>query len=192
MGSIAPEDDSLRVAIIGGGIVGLVLAAGLARRQVNVRLFEQAQGFREVGAGIAFNATAIRSMELIDPGVIGALRLAGAVPLSAADEDDPNDYLRWIDGYNQRDPDNPYSQKFYYKACAGYRGFEGVRRDQFLEELVKLFPPGVIQCGKRLENIEQRSGDDRMLLSFRDGTTFEADAGKPTPHRRPLPAYALC
>ncbi len=117
-------------------------------------------------------------MGLVDPAVACALRLGGAVPLSAADEADGSDYLRWIDGYNQRDPDDPYFQKFYFKADAGYRGFEGIRRDQFLEELVKIFEPGVIECKKRLEGIEERGSGQKVLLKFQDGTSAEADAGK--------------
>lgn len=48
------------IAIVGGGIVGLMLALGLARQTISVRVYEQAAGFREIGAGIAFSASARR------------------------------------------------------------------------------------------------------------------------------------
>ncbi|KAL4768094.1 hypothetical protein BDW60DRAFT_220045 [Aspergillus nidulans var. acristatus] len=168
--------EPVQVAIIGGGIVGVVLAVGLIRQNVKVRLFEQSQGFREIGAGIAFTSNAIRCMEQIDPAIVTALRSSGSVPTSTGDEKDPNDYLRWIDGYNHHREDDPYYQRMLYKIDAGYRGFEGCRRDQFLEALVKVMPPEVIECKKRLEIIEERGLEEKLILKFVDGTTVEADA----------------
>ncbi|KAL2802932.1 hypothetical protein BJX63DRAFT_440484 [Aspergillus granulosus] len=170
------QGEPVEVAIIGGGIVGIVLAVGLLRQNVKVRVFEQSQGFREIGAGIAFTANAIRCMEQIDPAIVTALRSSGSVATSNGDEKDPNDYLRWIDGYNQHREEDPYYQRMLYKINAGYRGFEGCRRDQFLEALVKVVPPEVIECKKRLDSIEERGLEQKMSLTFVDGTTVEVDA----------------
>ncbi|EED12123.1 monooxygenase, putative [Talaromyces stipitatus ATCC 10500] len=175
-GTVLEGGESVEIAIIGGGIVGVILAVGLLRRNVKVRVFEQAQGFREIGAGIAFTANAIRCMEQIDPAIVTALRTSGSVPTSDGNEDDPNDYLRWIDGYNQLREDDPYYQRMLYKIDAGYRGFEGCRRDQFLEALVKVVPPGVIECKKRLEKIEEQEQEKKISLKFVDGTMVEVDA----------------
>lgn len=41
------------IAIVGGGIGGLLTAIGLGRLGYNVHLFEQAPKFSEIGAGIA-------------------------------------------------------------------------------------------------------------------------------------------
>jgi hypothetical protein len=54
-----------QVAIIGGGIVGVILTLGLLRQNVSVRLYEQSGGFREIGAGIAFSACARRCSKFI-------------------------------------------------------------------------------------------------------------------------------
>ena len=148
--------EPLEVVIVGGGIIGLVLTVGLLRVGVKVKVYEQAQGFREIGAGIAFTANAIRCMNLIDPAIPAALRSSGSVATSNGGEDDPNDYLRWIDGFDRHRENEPYHQRLLYKLDAGYRGFEGCRRDQFLEALVKIVPPGVIELKKRLETIEDR------------------------------------
>ncbi|KAL7622901.1 hypothetical protein AAE478_006580 [Parahypoxylon ruwenzoriense] len=160
-----------QIAIIGGGIVGVILALGLVRRKVSVRLYEQAAGFREVGAGIAFSACARRCMELVNPVVIEALRRCGAVSVSDAEDDD--DYLRWIDGYNQHDAHDVSYQKPLSQI--GGSGFRGCRRDQFLEELSVDLPPGVIEFGKRLESLKPREGG-KVTLTFADGTTAEADS----------------
>ena len=175
---VSAEEAPLEVAIIGGGIVGLVLANGLIRQQVKVKVFEQAQSFREIGAGMAFTANATRCMELIDPAILAAFRSSGSVATSSGDSKDPNDYLRWIDGYNQHCDDDPYSQKMLFRINAGYKGFEGCRRDQFLDALVNIIPAGVVECKKRLNTIEERGMQDKILLTFCDGTSAEADAGK--------------
>jgi len=176
--STSSRGDAIDVSIIGGGIIGLVLAAGLLRRGIRVKVYEQARGFREIGAGIAFTANAIRCMALIDPDIVTALRSGGSVATSSGANDDPNDYLRWIDGYNQRHKEEPGFQKLLYKIDAGYRGFEGCRRDQFLEALSLFIPTGVIEFQKRLDSLHTLANGNRILMTFCDGTIAEADAGE--------------
>ena len=176
MASTEPQAGSVDVVIVGGGIIGLVLTVGLLRVGAKVKVYEQAQGFREIGAGIAFTANAIRCMNLIDPAIPVALRSSGSVATSNGGDEDPNDYLRWIDGYD-RQRDDPSLQQLFFKLNAGYRGFEGCRRDQFLEALVKVIPPGVIELKKRLETVHDNGSENKLLLTFQDGTTAEADAG---------------
>ena len=172
------DEAPIEVAIIGGGIVGLVLANGLVRHQIKVKVYEQAQSFREIGAGMAFTANATRCMELIDPAILAAFRSSGSVATSNGDLNDPNDYLRWIDGYNRHCDDDPYYQKMLFRIDAGYRGFEGCRRDQFLESLVNIIPAGVVECRKRLDRLEEKGREENILLTFSDGTSAEAAAGK--------------
>ncbi|PYI32371.1 FAD binding domain-containing protein [Aspergillus indologenus CBS 114.80] len=176
MPSLRPEP--IEIAIIGGGIVGLVLAVGLLRRGIQVTVYEQAHGFREIGAGIAFTANAIQCMEQLDPAIVTALRSSGSVATSASNgvDKEAHDYLRWIDGYNQLDADDPSYQRMLYQIDAGYRGFEGCRRDQFLEALVKVVPPEAIRCRRRLQWIEESGLDERIGLAFVDGTRVEVDA----------------
>ena len=178
MPAMGVKETPLEVAIIGGGIVGLVLANGLIRQQIKVKVYEQAQSFREIGAGMAFTANATRCMELIDPAILAAFRSSGSVATSSGDPKDPNDYLRWIDGYDRHYADDPYYQRMLYKIDAGYRGFEGCRRDQFLEALIKIIPPGVVECKKRLDKLGQKGIEEKVLMKFCDGTSAEADAGK--------------
>ncbi|MCJ1378979.1 hypothetical protein MMC17_002078 [Xylographa soralifera] len=175
MPAMIVEEEPLEVAIIGGGIVGIVLAIGLIRQRVRVKVYEQARGFREIGAGIAFTANAIRCMEMVDPAIVDAFRSCGSVALKN-DVADPNDYLSWVDGYNQRRDDDPNYEKPLCKINAGYKGFTGTRRDQFLEALLKLIPDGVIELRKRLESVCERGQEEKTLLTFADGTSAETDA----------------
>ncbi|KAL4790353.1 hypothetical protein BDV19DRAFT_382363 [Aspergillus venezuelensis] len=163
------------IAIVGGGIVGLILAAGLTRRGIEIQLFEQARNFREIGAGIGFTAQTVRCMEKINPSVVKALRSGGSVNVSL-DQKDPKAYLRWIDGYGQQSQDDPMYQKPLCKLDAGVKGWETVRRDQFLDDLVKVIPEGVVHLQKRLDTIEDDEGSDKVYLNFTDGTRVEADA----------------
>jgi salicylate hydroxylase len=48
------------VAIIGGGIGGLVLAASLVQNSISVQVFEQDTELREIGAGVAIGGNATR------------------------------------------------------------------------------------------------------------------------------------
>lgn len=50
--------DNMEIGIVGGGIVGVILALGLTNQNIKARVFEQAAGFREIGAGMAFSACA--------------------------------------------------------------------------------------------------------------------------------------
>jgi len=51
-----------RVIIVGGGIAGLSAALSLQQKGVSVRLFEQAEQFGEVGAGISLSQPASRGL----------------------------------------------------------------------------------------------------------------------------------
>ena len=48
----------MEIGIVGGGIVGVILAIGLTNQNIKARVFEQAACFREIGAGMAFSACA--------------------------------------------------------------------------------------------------------------------------------------
>ncbi|KAI0382685.1 FAD/NAD(P)-binding domain-containing protein [Hypomontagnella monticulosa] len=171
----ATQESPVEIAIVGGGVIGLSLAAGLIKQNVKVKIYEQAKSFREIGAGMAFTANAIRCMSLMNPDIASALRSGGSVATSL-DKNDPNDYLRWIDGYNKRRKGEPSYQEMLYKLDAGYRGFEGTRRDHFLEALVKVIPQDIVELNKRLDNIEEKGFEGRLQLNFADGTSAKADA----------------
>lgn len=50
--------ETMEIGIVGGGIVGVILALGLTKQNIKARVFEQAACFREIGAGMAFSACA--------------------------------------------------------------------------------------------------------------------------------------
>lgn len=177
MPEMIAKEEPIEIAIVGGGIVGVVLATGLVQRNIRVKIYEQARNFGEIGVGIGFTANTVRCMEQINPAVVTALRGGGAVNPSL-DEHDPNSYFRYLDGCTQNGQDDPTYQELLFKLDAGYKGWETVRRDHFLMELVKKLPQEAVQLRTRLDHVEEREIDDKILLKFVDGTTATADAGE--------------
>jgi salicylate hydroxylase len=53
------------VAIVGGGIGGLTLAASLLQQSVSVQVFEQDTELREIGAGVAIGGNATRLLQIL-------------------------------------------------------------------------------------------------------------------------------
>ena len=66
--SASPQSKTLRVAVIGGGIGGVLLAIGLLKHpHVDVHVYESAPSFGEIGAGIGLGPNAQRALKLIGP-----------------------------------------------------------------------------------------------------------------------------
>ncbi len=58
----------LKVAVVGGGIGGLVLALALRERGITVEVYEQADELREVGAAVALSANGTRELRRLGLG----------------------------------------------------------------------------------------------------------------------------
>ena len=170
------NDQPIDIAIVGGGIVGVILALGLLKRNINTVMYEQSRGYRELGAGVAFTSNAIKAMNILDPRIVDALQ---RVATPNGDPNNPTDYLRFVDGYTREndDPDDN-TEKVLFTLYTGYRGFAGAHRGHLMKELVKLIPEDRVRFGKRLLSYEERGKDSKVLLKFADDTTAEADAGK--------------
>lgn len=171
---MAYSKPTFEVAVVGGGIVGLIVAMGLLKRDIPVKIYEQASSFREIGAGVAFTANARKCMSLVDPAIVDAMN---AVATQNGENDDaPTDFLRYHDGYHW-DPEDPEGSddKLLFKLDAGRKGFQGCHRAHLLDELVKSIPEGRVEFRKRLVRYVDRGTSQKLLLEFQDGTTAEAD-----------------
>lgn len=163
----------LRIAIIGGGIVGVAATLGLLRRNMNVRLYEQASGFREIGAGLAFTTNAQKCMALLSPAILAAMK--------AVSTRNENPYYTYVDGFRrgpgQTDDDGDLSETPLYQLHAGTTGFDACHRAHFLEEMVKHVPAGMVAFGKRLETYAYDEALQEFTLRFKDGSVATADVG---------------
>ena len=92
---IAPEQDRiLDLAIIGGGLAGLALSIGLSRFGIKHTIYESANQFSEIGAGISTGTNAIAALALIDPRIIECYdRCAVSVPSERSNL--PHMSFRW-------------------------------------------------------------------------------------------------
>lgn len=102
----------LDIAIIGGGIAGVVLSLGLLKRGIKVKIYEQAHNFREIGAGVAFSVNAQSSMELLDPKILEAMKRVG--------NKNPAAYNRYVDGYSDvtMPMDSTFEKVLFHTAVA--------------------------------------------------------------------------
>jgi len=158
----------LQIAIIGGGIGGVVLGVSLSKfENIEFTIYESRAAYGEIGAGLGFGANSHRAMALISPAI-------------------------W-EGYQTRASFNgwPEKQNVWFDFSVGEKGEnEGKRiievtmpdkvtqstahRAHFLEELVKFLPAGCSKFNKKLVNIDQSK--EKVVCSFADGSEIEADA----------------
>ncbi|GIF63659.1 monooxygenase [Asanoa ishikariensis] len=80
---------AVRVAVVGGGIGGLVAGLALRRAGLDVRVFEQAPAVGTVGAGIQLAPNATRALAAL--GVLPAVRAVAVEPTAF-------EFRRWDDG----------------------------------------------------------------------------------------------
>ena len=168
------QQSVLDIAIVGGGIVGLICALGLVERGMRVRVYEQVDGIRENGAGLAFTKNAVQCMRLVSPLAAEALR---STQTPNGDPDHPNDHLQWVDGFNQQNADDSSFEPLLFKLFVGVNGFEGCHRAHLLEALWKRLPQDVVVFGKKLQKFQDDPDDEKVRLHFLDGSIEEADAG---------------
>ncbi len=146
----------LRVAIVGGGISGLAAANALVRRGVEVRLFEQAQTLREVGAGLIAYPNSLRQLERM--GLKDALAAVGAA-VGAGSR-----YCR---------KDGTTVGAILTADSRGWNGLWGLHRADLLDVLAAALPPDTVHTGHRCIDFSQ--DDELATISFENGTRVNAD-----------------
>lgn len=86
------QQPPLRVAVVGGGIAGLSAAIGFVHAQeaganIEIKIYESASRFGEIGAGVSFGPNAQRALRLMGAG-------AALDKAAGTDNDDPE---TWFD-----------------------------------------------------------------------------------------------
>lgn len=153
------QQASLRIAIVGGGIAGIALALDLCRHaHLQVRLFESAAAFGEVGAGVSFGANAVRA--------IGGLGIGEAYRQIADQTPAPwqDVWFEWRRGVDAG---------YLGASVAPGVGQSSVHRADFLDALASRLPEGVACFAKRAVQVQQ--ADDQVRLSFADGSSHTCD-----------------
>lgn len=158
------------VAVIGGGIGGVILAIGLIRRGVPVHIYHAKEAFGEIGAGVTVGPNAVRALTLNSPDLATAfhkhvtcnsdspksfLAFRRGVPLPNDDKDG------WL--FDLTSDETAPNWTELPTRMAAHRG-------RFLDELVKLLPPDCVSFNKALAGIEELDSG-KVKLSFTDGTS---------------------
>jgi salicylate hydroxylase len=167
------DRSSMSIAIVGGGIAGLTLTIALLTKcpHMKISLYESAEAFGEIGAGVGFSPVMVRTMALIDPRIAEAfVRCSKGNTVT-----DPPKWFTVRVGDERKKDIRLGEEVFVIPGRSGPSG--GVHRAHFLDELVKLVPEGVAQFKKRvLEITEAEDGSSDAVLHFADGTTAQHSA----------------
>jgi salicylate hydroxylase len=159
------------VAIIGGGIGGLSLAAALLRRNVPVTIYEAAASFKEIGLGLTIGPAAHRAMPLLDPAI---RNIYDELITTHADSPGFEKFKQtWFEVVWATGDGDPRNGEVLFDLKALPSGQTTVRRADFLDALVRLIPDGVARFGMRLANLV-KTQDGMMEMEFENGTTATA------------------
>jgi salicylate hydroxylase len=150
--------DKLRVAVVGGGIGGLVAALALRARGLDVTVFEQTQVLREIGAGVSLQPNATRLLRRV--GLGEPLKHIGSLLVGVT--------LRTSLGETIAKSPRPAGLALS-EDSEGYN----VHRAEFLNMLVEAQPKGTLQLGHRCIGVKEEG--ERVLLTFENGETSHAD-----------------
>ncbi|KAF4416140.1 salicylate 1-monooxygenase [Fusarium acutatum] len=154
-----------QIAIIGGGIAGIVLAISLLKRNIPCKIYERAHGISDIGAGLGISPNAQDAMAACDPSVHTAFK---KVANGNTWESKKSFLFEFLDGMDGATTDSPL---FHIE---NRTGLQGCHRGAFVNELLKLLPSDVVYFHKQLQAVEKVSGGIRLI--FQDGTIEEADA----------------
>lgn len=152
-------DRTARIAVIGAGLGGLAAAGLLQRAGFRVTVYEQADGFSRVGAGIILSANVAKVLRRL--GLEDALLATGIRPgayLSRAWDTGDLLYRIDFDEESERRFGGPYLN---------------IHRGDLHDVLQRAVAPGTVVLGCQLTAIERNGA--AQTLRFADGTTAEVD-----------------
>ncbi|KIL88311.1 salicylate 1-monooxygenase [Fusarium avenaceum] len=169
--STSTVDTSLEIAVIGGGIVGLMVAIGLLKRGIKVTVFERAEELTEVSAGFAFTGVARECMKRLDPRLLEILHRIGEV--------NRNSHNRYWDGHTPTTKEVAESREsLLFELSARDLDYQGCLRSHLLHEMAGILPKGTIQLGKELQDLTDHTSCEKVTLRFTDGTIHGFDGGE--------------
>jgi len=145
------------LAIVGAGMGGLAAAATLRQAGFDVQVYEQAQAFARVGAGVQMMPNSMKVLRGI--GVEAALRRVAFQPFSHLNRE-------WDTGRIIRELPMPEDLFGAPYLC--------MHRADLHNALLGTVPPEIIHLDKKLVGLDRRASG--VQLRFADGTRAEADA----------------
>ena len=147
-----------KIAIAGGGIGGLTLAITLQQRGYTVTVYENAEQFRPMGAGLGLAANAIKAFTEI--GIGSDVLTAGRVIKRFLIKDQGGRIISETDSQQ-------VSSRY------GLVDNFTIHRADLHQVLLRHLPPGTVQYGKKCIDFAQ--DDEGVSISFEDGSSVQAD-----------------
>lgn len=163
MSDFAASGSSTRfgsVAVIGAGIGGLAVAACLRRIGVEVTIYEQAQQFSRVGAGIQMGPNAMKVLSRL--GLRERLASVAYTPPALANREWDTGEVTFSLPMGNR-AEETYGAPYFL-----------LHRGDLHEALTTLVPAEIVRLGRRLTTIRELA--DGVALEFHDGTQTTVDA----------------
>ena len=153
------SDRQPHIAVVGAGMGGLAAAAALHLHGIEVQVYEQAEKFLRIGAGIQMSANAMKVLRAL--GLEERLRKTAFQHRARRHRDfDTGNIKSEFDMYQ-------VEKKFGAPHLMMHRG-------DLHAALLSLVPPETVHLNKKLKDFEQSA--DGVTLFFHDGTTARADA----------------
>jgi salicylate hydroxylase/6-hydroxynicotinate 3-monooxygenase len=150
----------LNIAIVGAGIGGLATAAALGHFGIDATVYEQADAFARVGAGIQQSPNAVKVHRGL--GIEERLRDVGFAPSSSLNRDAFTGKVT---------NDHPLGREVETRYGAPYLT---LHRGDLHTALAAIVAADGVKLGKKLTKIDPRG--PKTALTFADGTEIEADA----------------
>lgn len=151
-----------QVAIAGGGIAGLITAIALLQHPgVEVRVYERAGEFKEIGASIGLGPNGLRSLEAL------GVDTAFAEDISQRQKSGwPMVYRHWkTEEVIGHDEHHLVKNKKHFTAR--------FHRAHLHRALLEKVPGDVVRLGKK--TVDVKTSDEGATLFFEDGTSASAD-----------------
>jgi 6-hydroxynicotinate 3-monooxygenase len=153
-------DKKPAIAIIGAGIAGLTAAATLRKIGLEVDVYEQAQAFARIGAGIQMNPNAMKVLRGL--GLEERIRGVGFAPEIGYNRQWDTGEITYLHPMGPR-----IEQRFGAPDIS-------LHRAELHAALLSINPPSMLHLGKKLVGLE-RNGDG-IELAFGDGVRVIVDA----------------
>lgn len=155
----------LHIAIIGGGLCGISLGIALKTRSIPFTLYESRNSFTEIGAGINFGPSALRSLHLINPS-LGAKVYGLATRNPAPDEE------VWMDIRYGAEWEGHEDGEVLEVLRAPPTGNITVHRQELLEVLAEEMGVGNVRFVKKF--VGYRQDVEGLRIEFADGSLESA------------------
>jgi len=151
------------ILVAGGGIGGLATALALSRRRHRADVFEQAQAFGEIGAGVQLGPNATRRLQQLDlgPALAAIAARPDALAVHSAESGAELAQMPLGDAMQQR-----YGAPYF---CVHRADLHGL-----LLEAVRARGSGTLVTAAQIRQVE--TSDDLVCLSSTDARAWEGEA----------------